>query len=70
MELTVDISCPNCNLTHKIKVKEMYPGNSTLCSCGTRIRFEGGDGRQVQDKLDALQNSLHKLSSKTITIKL
>lgn len=53
MELEAPIKCPNCNKTHKVKLKNIYPGRSLQCLCGASIKFEGDDMRKAQKELDA-----------------
>jgi hypothetical protein len=64
MDLEHDFKCPNCGRTVKIKVREMYPGNSKRCVCGYEIQFSGDDGRKAQRALDDLERSLKRLGKR------
>jgi hypothetical protein len=64
-KLSFDLNCPNCNNKLKIRVDEMYPGNSKYCPyCNTLIQFTGDDGRKIEKSLDDLDKNIKKLNSK------
>jgi hypothetical protein len=60
MDLDFDFDCPNCGHKMKIRVEEMYPGNSKTCLCGCEIRFTGDDARKVQRAIDDLERTLKR----------
>ncbi len=68
-DLTINVTCPKCNQTLVIKVRDMVPGNTMQCSCGCTISFSGDDGRQVQEALDDLDQQLKNLGG-GLTLKL
>lgn len=62
MKLETEIECPNCKRKIKIKVEEMVPNKSKVCTwCKSTINFTGDDGRKVQKSLDDLEKSLKKM---------
>jgi hypothetical protein len=69
-EMRVDVRCPNCGHTVRVRVREMVPGRSKRCPyCSTTFEFSGDDGRKAQRTLDDLERALKRLPRK-ITIKL
>jgi len=68
-DLNIDVRCPNCGRTMRVRMRDMVPGRSRRCICGCQIRFEGNDGRKVQRALEDVEREIKKLS-RTIRIKL
>ena len=64
MDMEVPFECPECKATMKLKLREMFPGNSATCACGARINFSGDDMRKAQAALDDLTRQLERLGAK------
>lgn len=62
--LATTVRCPNCGRSLRIRLQDMVPGQTTRCTCGGQIHFEGDDGRKVQRVLDKLERELKKLNRK------
>lgn len=61
-DMSADISCPICQNKVRIKIREMYPGNTKSCpACGAIISFEDDDGRKAQRALDDLVRTIRKI---------
>ena len=68
--LCIDIKCPGCGHTTRVKVRELVPGRSRRCrSCAATFQSSGEDGRRVQRALNDLERELKQVSRK-FTIKL
>jgi hypothetical protein len=61
MDLEWDFKCLNCGRTLKIKFREMHPGNTKRCICGTEIRFDGDDMRKAQRAWNDLERTIKRL---------
>ncbi|MGI2151229.1 hypothetical protein ACRN97_21895 [Shewanella baltica] len=62
MKLEVDVECPGCKRTMKVKVEDMRPGRKKICSsCKAEISFTGDDGRKAQKVMDDFEKSLKNM---------
>ena len=65
MDLEFDFKCLNCGHKMKIKVKEMYAGNTKTCRfCGCEIHFNGDDGRKAQRALEDLERTIKRFGKR------
>ena len=65
-DLKAKLTCPNCNRSITIKVREMVPGRAKACphGCGATLNFTGDDGRKVQHALDDLERTIRRLGGR------
>ena len=60
-DLSVDIDCPKCHVAIKVKLIELRPGGSKICTkCGTKVKFSGADLSKVQKEVDKLEDTINK----------
>lgn len=60
MDMKANITCETCGKVFPVKLKEMFPGNSVTCACGTKITFRGDDMRKAQTAMSDLEKALKK----------